>query len=64
MMTLGDSTVAPEPAKIAGIPVRSLAMAANLAVTVGVSRKRHPVVYWLFGPIALAGNVILTVAGK
>jgi len=65
MITLGDSTVsAPESAKIAGIPVRTLAMTANLAVTVGVDRKKHPVVFWLFGPVALVGNIILTAAGR
>jgi hypothetical protein len=62
-MMLGDAnTSAPAAGNTAAVGV--LVTAANLAVTVGVDRHRHPVIWWLFGPVPLALGVLGLVAGR
>ncbi len=62
MMTIGDigdSAAAPAKAGLAS----NIAVAVNLAVTVGVDRHKHPVIYWVFGPIPLGMNMLARAAG-
>ena len=61
MLTLGADpaaapTPAPAPSSLANIPPAAQMILPGAVVAL-VDRKRHPIVFWLFGVIPLTGGV-------
>jgi hypothetical protein len=52
----GPGGIQTEPERAKPNPFRLPALAFNAAITFGVSREAHPLIFWLFGPIPLAWN--------